>query len=91
MANNNLEIMEGNKVIEVKNAGINKGRAALKLMGVESYDFILGVGDDWTDEYLFKELPEKAITIRVGLKHTNARFTVNSHMDLRALLLKMTQ
>lgn len=32
------------------------------------YDFILGIGDDWTDEYLFQDLPAKAYTIRVGLK-----------------------
>jgi trehalose 6-phosphate synthase/phosphatase len=86
IANNNLEIMEGNKVIEVKNAGVNKGRAALKRLAQDSYDFILGIGDDWTDEYLFEELPKEAHTIRVGLEGTSAKFNVESYIKVRELL-----
>lgn len=86
VANNNLEIMEGNKVIEVKNAGVNKGRAAFKKLSNHQYDFILGVGDDWTDEYLFEELPDEAVSIKVGLRNTHARFNVESHQEVRKLL-----
>ena len=53
VANLNLEIMDGDKVIEIKNAGINKGRAALNKMANDEFDFILALGDDWTDEYTF--------------------------------------
>ncbi len=90
VANHNLEIMEGNKVIEVKNAGINKGKAAFKLLRPE-HDFILGIGDDWTDEYLFEELPEKAVTIKVGLKNTHARFSVETFKDVRLLLSELNK
>ena len=60
--NQDLEILEGNKVIEIKSAGINKGGAAISFMDDVHYDFILAMGDDWTDEYLFKELPENETT-----------------------------
>jgi len=89
IANHNLEIMEGSKVIEVKNAGVNKGRAAIKKINQNKYDFILGVGDDWTDEYLFEELPDDAYTIRVGLKNTEARFNVESYTNVRDLLTEL--
>ena len=78
IANHNLEIMEGNKVIEVKSGGINKGVAALRFIGSEEYDFILSMGDDWTDEYMFRELPQDSFTIKVGLVNTMARYKVDS-------------
>lgn len=86
IANNNLEIMEGSKVIEVKNAGVNKGNAAAKKIAGKTYDFILGIGDDWTDEYLFEQLPDDAHTIRVGLKSTAAKYNAESYRAVRELL-----
>ena len=50
VTNLNLEIMDGDKVIEIKNSGINKGRAAIARMGNKHFDFIMAMGDDWTDE-----------------------------------------
>lgn len=91
VANHNLEILEGNKVIEIKNSGINKGRAALYKINNIHYDFILGVGDDWTDEYLFQDLPAKAYTIRVGLKNTLAKYNVDTVNDVRDLLKKLSE
>jgi trehalose 6-phosphate synthase/phosphatase len=89
VANHNLEILEGNKVIEIKNSGINKGRAALHKINNTHYDFILGIGDDWTDEYLFQDLPPESYTIRVGLKNTLAKYNVNEVEDVRRLLSKL--
>ncbi|MBN2348680.1 MAG: bifunctional alpha,alpha-trehalose-phosphate synthase (UDP-forming)/trehalose-phosphatase [Bacteroidales bacterium] len=86
ISNYSLEILEGNKVVEIKNSGINKGRAAIKLIAKKHYDFILGIGDDWTDEYLFEELPKSSVTIKVGLVNTHARFNVETFSDVRDLL-----
>ncbi|HSH20169.1 MAG TPA: bifunctional alpha,alpha-trehalose-phosphate synthase (UDP-forming)/trehalose-phosphatase, partial [Draconibacterium sp.] len=86
IANHNLEIMEGNKVIEVKAGGINKGIAANRFLKDQEFDFILAIGDDWTDEYMFRELPESAITIKVGLKNTAADYKVESVASVRVLL-----
>jgi trehalose 6-phosphate synthase/phosphatase len=89
IANYNLEILEGNKVIEIKNSGINKGRAAVSKIADSEYDFILGIGDDYTDENLFEELPERAVTIKVGLANTQAKYSVESFTEVRNLLRKL--
>lgn len=86
IANLNLEIMDGDKVIEIKNAGINKGKAALNKIGSTEFDFILAIGDDWTDEYTFNSLPESAYTIKVGTKTTAAKYYVKDVKDVRDLL-----
>ena len=86
VGNHNLEIMDGDKVIEIKNSGINKGRGALQRMGDDTYDFIFAVGDDWTDEYTFGALPEEAVTIKVGTKTTRADYYVESVEDVRQIL-----
>jgi len=88
IANHNLDILEGSKVIEVKNSGINKGRAALTKIGHKNYDFIFGMGDDWTDEYLFKSLPEDSVTVKVGMMNSLARYYVDSINESRNLLKK---
>ncbi|TLX74908.1 bifunctional alpha,alpha-trehalose-phosphate synthase (UDP-forming)/trehalose-phosphatase [Labilibacter sediminis] len=89
LSNHNLEIMEGNKVIEVKSGGINKGVAALQFLSNQSFDFIMAIGDDWTDEFMFRELPEESVTIKVGLKHTKAAYKVESVDAVRNLLKQM--
>lgn len=91
VANHNLEIMEGSKVIEIKSSGTNKGIAAMTYMGQEDYDFILGIGDDWTDEYLFRSLSSDAYTVKVGQKDTQARFMLPAVEDVRAFLKKLTK
>lgn len=85
-SNLNLEIMDGDKVLEIKYSGINKGRAAMQKIGDDRYDFILAIGDDWTDEYTFGALPETAYTIKVGSKTTKARFYIESVDQVRDLL-----
>jgi trehalose 6-phosphate synthase/phosphatase len=90
VTNLNLEIMDGDKVIEVKNSGINKGRAAALQLAGKDYDFILAIGDDWTDEFTFGAMPEKAITIKVGSKPTRARYYTDSVETVRVLLKALT-
>ncbi|MBT3242269.1 MAG: bifunctional alpha,alpha-trehalose-phosphate synthase (UDP-forming)/trehalose-phosphatase [Bacteroidetes bacterium] len=89
VANLNLEIMDGDKVIEIKNAGINKGRAALNKMANDEFDFILALGDDWTDEYTFNALPDDAFTIKVGTKSTSAKYYIDDVNEVRKLLKKL--
>jgi trehalose 6-phosphate synthase/phosphatase len=89
VANLNLEILEGNKVLEIKNRGINKGRAALKVLQAQPADKIVAVGDDWTDEFLFSELPKEAISIKVGMANTIAGYKVENYEEVRDLLHKL--
>ncbi len=87
-SNLNLEIMDGDKVLEIKYSGINKGRAALQKMGDNHYDFILAMGDDWTDEYTFDVMPEGAYSIKVGTKTTKASYYIESVELVRELLCR---
>ena len=93
ISNLSLEIMEGSKVIEIKNSGVNKGRAAEKLMfnAQDEFDFILGAGDDWTDEYLFERLPERAVTIKVGIVNTQAKYKVDNYNSVRSFLKTLAE
>ena len=72
----NLQIMRGNKVVEVKTMGFNKGTVATRLMGKDGYDFVMAMGDDITDDDMFRALPDKAITIKVGSISDLARFSL---------------
>jgi trehalose 6-phosphate synthase/phosphatase len=88
-ANLDLQVLEGSKVVEVKTAGINKGRAALRWISRDEWDFILALGDDWTDEDTFKVLPLTAWSIKVGFGTSSARFSITSLSRATSLLRKM--
>ena len=84
-ANLDLQILEGKKVVEVRSAGVNKGVAAADLVQRLEPDFTLAVGDDHTDEDLFRLLPD-ATTLHVGSPFSIARYHVRSPAEVRALL-----
>jgi len=88
-ANLNLQVLEGSKVVELKNTDINKGRAASRWISREKWDFILALGDDWTDEDTFKVLPSTAWSIKVGFGASAARFSLSSPGKATSLLRKM--
>ncbi len=88
-ANIDLQILPGNKVVEIRNAGVNKGAAALHWLSQTKYDFILAIGDDWTDEDIFRVLPENAYSIRVGMNQSRARFNLYNHLEVINLLRKL--
>jgi trehalose 6-phosphate synthase/phosphatase len=84
-----VQVLQGSKVIEVRNAGVSKGLAGLHWVEKTARDCIIAVGDDWTDEELFKALPPSAWTIRVGVTPSNARYNVRDHADVLNLLRKV--
>ncbi|NKI27217.1 bifunctional alpha,alpha-trehalose-phosphate synthase (UDP-forming)/trehalose-phosphatase [Arenibacter sp. 6A1] len=86
IANDNLTVLSGNKVLEIKSSGVNKGRAAVKMLAENDYDFVFAIGDDWTDEYMFEELPDDAITVKVGMQKTQAKYYVENTKRVRELL-----
>lgn len=90
-ANLDLQVLEGKKVLEIRNAGVNKGAAALHLLAQSAADFVLAAGDDLTDEELFRALPSSAVTVRVGSIHSHASFHVHDHLELRHLLRRLLE
>lgn len=89
--NMNLQVLEGNKVVEIKNIEVNKGKAASRWVSKNKPDFILAIGDDWTDEDTFKAMPEYAYNVKVGDVHSAANYSVKDHKAVRALLEKLTK
>ncbi len=79
-----LQIMEGNKVIELKNAGINKGHAATRIIEKLPGCFALAAGDDYTDEDIFKALASypHAFTLKVGNNATAARYNLSTNREV---------
>jgi trehalose 6-phosphate synthase/phosphatase len=87
--NIDVQVFEGNKVIEIRNSGVNKGSAALEWLKDYAPDFILGIGDDWTDEDLFRALPPNAYSVRVGLANTAARYYLSGPVTVRKMLREL--
>jgi trehalose 6-phosphate synthase/phosphatase len=91
-----LELLQGNKILEIKNPRVNKGTAAQRWLR-RKYDFILALGDDMTDEELFTALPDAAIaqgatySIKVGRGLTAARFRLPNDKDVVRLLKRLAQ
>ena len=88
-ANNDLQVLEGDMVVEIKNKNVNKGRGATEWLRRFPAEFAFAVGDDWTDEDTFQAMPEDAYTIKVGGKNSAARFYVESFKNVREILGKL--
>lgn len=86
-----LQMMPGNKVIEFKNIEVNKGKAAQNWLYGNDPDFILAVGDDHTDEDIFKALSPEAYSIKVGSNMSAARYYLKDFYEVRALLKELIQ
>jgi len=86
-----LQLLNGDKVVEVKNSEVNKGKATLSMINKSEYDFILAIGDDYTDEDIFKALPENAFSIKVGNHISAARYFLEDFHEVRNLLQFLLQ
>jgi trehalose 6-phosphate synthase/phosphatase len=64
----NIQVHAGNKIIEVRVKGVDKGNVVKRILKEDQYDFILACGDDYTDEDMFRVLAhnEHATTIKIG-------------------------
>ncbi|QNE39726.1 bifunctional alpha,alpha-trehalose-phosphate synthase (UDP-forming)/trehalose-phosphatase [Hymenobacter sp. NBH84] len=91
-SNSDLQVLEGNKVIEIKAAGLNKGTAAARWVATYQPDFILAIGDDRTDEDTFGAMPKDAFTIKVGRNSRSlARFHVPGTTEVQELLQSLAE
>lgn len=88
-ANVDVQVLQGSKVIEVRSAGMTKATAGQHWLTQEDFDFILAIGDDWTDEDLFRALPSNAYSIKVGLSQSYARFNLLDYTEVIGLLQEL--
>lgn len=87
LAETNVEVFKGNKIVEVKPHSMHKGAQVIEIINREHWDFMMAIGDDYTDEDMFKALPERAYTFNVGnTSGTEARFQLEKVQDVITLL-----
>lgn len=88
LANLDVTLLRGNKVFEVRNAGIDKGLAAMRWLAADTDPdtFVLAIGDDRTDEDLFRVMPPSAWSIKVGADPSLAKYSLESPARVLALL-----
>ena len=85
----NIHILDGKKVIEIKQNGCDKGSSSKKMAAMKDFDFILSIGDDVTDEDMFMALPPEAYTFKVGDGITQAKLNLQSPREVISLLEKL--
>ena len=86
LADRGIALMDGNKVVEVKPRGVDKGHAAHRWFRDPAYGFVMAAGDDRTDEDVFEAAPESAWTVKIGDGPTRARYALKNTGEMRALL-----
>jgi len=89
--NTTLQVIDGNKVVEVRISGFDKGAASLKIINEMDPDFVLCMGDDTTDEDMFKALAGEAYTIKVTNGASAAQYTILSQQQVLPLLNELTR
>ena len=85
----NLQIMRGNKVVEIKSPYHTKGSEAKRILKNDTFDFILAMGDDTTDEDTFRELPNEAYTIKIGTISEIARYNLRNQTSVIPFLKRL--
>lgn len=81
-----LQVLEGNKIIEVRFTNVNKGVIAKKIENEIKPDFVMAIGDDRTDEDMFTALGSDSVTIKIGPGKTAAAFKLSDQEDVIKLL-----
>ena len=82
-------VLSGNQVIEIRQEGIHKGVLVDAIHERQPWARMLIVGDDSTDEDMFKAAPPDAVTVRVGAGRTRARFRLAGPDQVRAALAEI--
>jgi trehalose 6-phosphate synthase/phosphatase len=85
-----LMLLEGYKMLELKDGRVNKGNAVMQYIKQDKYEFVFGAGDDLTDEDLFQALPGDGFSVKVGLGRTTAKYRTKSWLSIRKLLNSFT-
>jgi trehalose 6-phosphate synthase/phosphatase len=85
-----LSLLAGNKVVEIKNIEVNKGKTALHYSANNKYDFVLAIGDDTTDEDMFRALKDtNAFTVKVSSNISAAKYYLKDPTEVRLFLQEL--
>ncbi|HEY9000844.1 MAG TPA: bifunctional alpha,alpha-trehalose-phosphate synthase (UDP-forming)/trehalose-phosphatase [Mucilaginibacter sp.] len=83
-----LNVLKGHKVIEIRSKGTHKGKAVMEIVNSGVYDVIVCIGDDNTDEDMFRSLRgiKGTFTIKVGAQPSSADYRVLTPYQVHSLL-----
>jgi trehalose 6-phosphate synthase/phosphatase len=92
LAGSPLEVLSGDKVVEVRPRGVHKGRmVASAIDGLAPGTLVAAFGDDRTDEDLFAALPEGSISVHAGNKPSSATYRVDGPKEVRKVLAALLE
>jgi trehalose 6-phosphate synthase/phosphatase len=86
-----LQVNQGNKILEIRPVGIDKGTSAAAWIRDTNPDFVLALGDDYTDEDMFASLPASAYTLKVGRGNTKASYRLKNPTAVLNFLEELTK
>ena len=70
-----FDVLEGKKVIEVRLRGVSKAIVAERIVaGMSPHTSVVAIGDDRTDEELFRAFPDPSVTVAVGNEPSSAKW-----------------
>lgn len=84
MSNAPISVMMGSKIVEAKAIECNKGnflRWLIQSQGDSNHSYIC-MGDDRTDEDMFKVLGDAGASIKIGKEKTDAQFRVANQQEV---------
>ena len=87
-----VEILTGSKIVEIRQQGLDKGRAYDIVESERGpFDFVLATGDDRTDEDLFARLRPNDFSVHVGRGGSLATSSLSSPASVRRLLALLVE
>ncbi len=87
-----LEVLPGDKVVEIRPAGVHKGLVVSRVLALgPPGPLLFAMGDDRTDEDLFAALPEGSIAVHVGQKPSRAPVRIADVAEARAVLARIAE
>jgi trehalose 6-phosphate synthase/phosphatase len=91
VSNAPVQILPGDKVLEVRPHGVDKGRIARSLAANAGGALVVAFGDDRTDEDLFAALPQGSIGVHVGPAPSRAGLRLRGVREARAFLREIAR
>lgn len=86
-----VEVLEGEKVIEIRPKGVNKGLIIPRLLDRHGEGRVVAIGDDKTDEDMFAALPAGGIGVHVGPGDSIAQYRLADVKAVRSFLARLVE
>lgn len=88
-AGTRFDLIEGKLVLEAQPHGVHKGRVSAALAARDPARRWIAIGDDATDEALFRGLPADGLAVKVGEGLTRAEVRLTDPAAVRGLLASL--